>query len=597
MYSDDRSTMPTTDASPSLVDDDAARLSAAADFVREQDTSVLLARVLPGLDGPELRALTDRCRFAHAALLVFPTDEGALRARLADCGLACDGAAQPSVVVRDRLAARHHRDPADLDVRILRPAVAGPDGEQRAVEVFALALTPGSGSDRIAERERRHDHEAHLAFDVVRPDPLVLRGLLASFARHGAAPDGGGYNPHENGTVFYFTAPAGTKTVYGRVELYACGDHRDVLDEHLADRTDTAEGPAESLLRMLTGAWTTQALATCAELRLPEALGRRPGIGTAELAREVGARTEGLATLLRYLAMLGVVAEDGDGYRLTGAGALLDGRAPSSMRALALMYGGPFYQSFAHLTRTVRTGQPGFEHLYGENHFDHFAHRPELSALFDQSMAASAPMFGPLPDHPVLTAAADATGRERTVVDIAGGTGELLERVLTRHPGLRGTLLERPQVLAAARARLTAGPVGARCDYLAGDFADVPPGGDVYLLSRVLHDWDDDRCRSILRYCADAMSPDADLLIVERLLPTDGAPSLATAWDLHMMCNTGGQERTADHYARLLSDCGLRLVGHTPLPLGAHTLHARPVERLRADVRKVPPGEFVPFGR
>ncbi|MFJ3840779.1 methyltransferase [Streptomyces sp. NPDC090054] len=154
-----------------------------------------------------------------------------------------------------------------------------------------------------------------------------------------------------------------------------------------------------------------------------------------------------------------------------------------------------------------------------------------------------------------------------------------------------------PRVLAAARARLTAGPVGARCDYLAGDFADVPPGGDVYLLSRVLHDWDDDRCRSILRYCADAMSPDADLLIVERLLPTDGSPSLATAWDLHMMCNTGGQERTADHYARLLSDCGLRLVGHTPLPLGAHTLHARPAERVRADVRKVSPGEFVPFGR
>ncbi|MFF4324527.1 methyltransferase [Streptomyces sp. NPDC001568] len=595
MYSDDRSTLPTT-ATPPPVDDDATRLGAAADFVREQDTSVLLARVLPGLDGPELRALTDRCRFAHAALLVFPPDEPALRAQLADRGLACEDAAQPSVVVRHRLAARHHRDPADLDVRILRPEVPGPNGERRAVEVFALTLAPGSGSERIAERERRQEHEAHLAFEVVRPDPLVLRGLLASFARHGAAPDGGGYNPHENGTVFYFTAPAGTKTVYRRVELYACGDHRDVLDEHLAGGRDTAEGPAESLLRMLTGAWTTQALATCAELRLPEALRRRPGAGTAELAREVGARPGGLATLLRYLTMLGVVAEEGGGYRLTPVGTLLDERAPSSMRALALMYGGPFYRSFGHLTHTVRTGQPGFEHLYGENHFDHFARSPELAALFDQSMAASAAMFVPLPDHPVLVAAATAHGGHRTVVDIAGGTGELLDRVLSRHPALRGVLLERPQVLAAARARLAAGPVGARCDYRAGDFADVPQGGDVYLLSRVLHDWDDERCRDILRHCAAAMPPDADLLIVERLLPADGAPSLATAWDLHMMCNTGGQERTADHYARLLADCGLRMVGHTPLPLGAHTLHARRAERLPAGVRKVSPGEFVPFG-
>ncbi|MFD3872749.1 methyltransferase [Streptomyces sp. NPDC058623] len=593
MYSDDRSTLPTTTAPPPV--DDAARLSAAADFVREQDTCVLLARVLPGLDGPELRALTDRCRFAHAALLVFPPDDPSLRARLADCGLACEDAAQPSVVVRDRLAARHQRDPKDLDVRILRPEVSGPNGERRAVEVFALTLPPGSGAERIAERERGQDHEAHLAFEVVRPDPLVLRGLLASFARHGAAPDGGGYNPHENGTVFYFTAPEGTKTVYRRVELYACGDHRDVLDEHLTGGRDAAEGPAESLLRLLTGAWTTQALAACAELRLPEVLGRRPGAGTAELARELAAHPEGLATLLRYLTMLGVVAVEGGGFRLTAMGTLLDEGTPASMRALALMYGGPFYRSFGHLAHTVRTGQPGFEHLYGENHFDHFAGSPELAALFDRSMAASAAMFVPLPDHPVLTAAAAAPGRDRTVVDIAGGTGELLDRVLSRHPGLCGVLLERPQVLAAARARLAAGPSGARCDFRAGDFADVPPSGDVYLLSRVLHDWDDERCRDILRYCADAMPPDADLLIVERLLPADGSPSLATAWDLHMMCNTGGRERTADHYARLLADCGLWLVGHTPLPLGAHTLHARRAQR--ADVRKVSPGEFVPFGR
>ncbi|MFF5933740.1 methyltransferase [Streptomyces sp. NPDC012508] len=565
------------------VGDDAERLSATAGFVREQDTSVLLSRVLPGLDGPELRALTDRCRFAHAAVLVFPPDEQALRADLAACGLSADAGAQPSVVVRERLASRHRRDPADLDVRILRPVVRGPAEEHRAVEVFALTVPPGSGLSGIAAEERRLDHEAHLAFDVEQPDPLVLRGLLASFARHGAAADGGGYNPHEDGTVFYFTAPADTKTAYRRVELYASGDHRDVLTEHLGrpqapagEARQTGEPqPAETLLWLLTGAWTTQALAACARLRLPEVMNRHTGADSAELARAVGADPQSLATLLRYLAMLGVVSEGPDGFRLTAVGALLDSEAPGSMRALALMYGGPFYQSFAHLTHTVRTGRPGFEHLYGENHFDHFARDPELAPLFDQSMVSSAAMFDALPSHPVLTAAATAPGRPRTVVDIAGGTGELLGRILTAHPGLRGILLERPQVLAAARTYLDSTDVGERCGYRAGDFADVPPGGDVYILSRVLHDWDDDRCRSILRHCADAMPPHADLLIVERLLPADAAPSLATAWDLHMMCNTGGRERTAGHYARLLEDQGLQLVGHTPLALGAHALHAR----------------------
>lgn len=582
MHSEPPFTMPATTMTAAAVDD-AGRLSATAAFVREQDTCDLLSRVLPGLGGPELRALTDQCRFAHAAVLVFPPDEDTLRRELAGCALPTDAPAQPSVVVRERLAARHRRDLADLEVRILRPEVRGPAGEHRAVEVFALTVPPGSALSPIATDERRREHEAHLAFDVVRPDPLVLRGLLASFARQGAAADGGGYNLHEDGTVFYFTAPADTKTAYRRVELYASGDHRDVLAEHLGAH-DAAAGPAgehgetqpaETLLRLLTGAWTTQALAACAQLRLPEAMDRHTGTPAAELARTVDAHPASLATLLRYLAMLGVVRDGPDGFRLTGVGALLDARAPGSMRPLALMYGGPFYQSFAHLAHTVRSGQPGFEHLYGENHFDHFARHPELATLFDQSMVSSAPIFEPLPAHPVLTAAATAPGRPRTVVDIAGGTGELLGRILTAHPTLRGILLERPQVLAAARTRLAATPVGARCDFRPGDFADVPPGGDVYVLSRVLHDWDDDRCRSILRHCADAMPGHADLLVVERLLPADGAASLATAWDLHMMCNTGGRERTAEHYARLLADCGLALVGHTPLALGAHTLHAR----------------------
>ncbi|MFJ8039819.1 methyltransferase [Kitasatospora sp. NPDC096147] len=593
---------------------DAARLTEAVEFVRQQDTSALLPLLLPGLDGPELRALADRCRFSHAALLVFPADVEERRALLAGCGLAPDVTARPSVVVRDRLAARHGRAPASLDVRILRPPV---EGTGRTVEVFVLTVPTGSDLAGPAEHERAHDHEAHLALEVDHPDPLVLRGLCALLARHGAGPDGGGYNPHEDGTVLYFTTPADTKAGYRRLELYVPGEHPDVLAAHLSPPQVPRPGPspsgstgpggtgsggttqdtsAETLLRLLTGAWTTQALAVSAELRLPDALDTTTATGLPALARTVGADPDALASLLRYLAMLDVVeaadqdqghdhgqghghdqghdrAPSRDAYRLTPLGALLRTDTPASMRPLALMYGGPFYHSFAELGHTVRTGRVAFDHLYGENHFDHFARDPELAELFDHAMAASSRMFEPLTTHPVVTAAASAgTG---TVVDVAGGNGALLARLLTAHPGLRGVLLERPHAVEAARRALDAADCGERCDYLAGDFADVPPGGDVYLLSRILHDWDDERCREILRHCARAMPAHADLLIVERVLPDDGSPSLATAWDLHMRCNVGGHERRADHFSRLLTDTGLTLVGRSPLPLGATVLHAR----------------------
>ncbi|MEU9253752.1 methyltransferase [Streptomyces sp. NPDC048270] len=557
---------------------DTARLHAAAAFVREHDSSTLLPLLLPGLRGPELESVAAHCRFAHAGLLLFPPDPGHLRDQFADCGLAADTPSQPSVVVRERLARRHHRDAAELDVRILRPRVPGLLGERRAVEVFALTVPAGSDLEPIAAHERARGHEAHLAFELEHPDPLVLRGLCTVLTRHGARPDGGGYNPHEDGTVLYFTAPRATACGYRRLELYTPGDHPDALAAHLEpDEHPGARGPAESLLHLLTGAWATQALGAFTRLHLPDAMDTEAATSTPELARRTGTRPDSLATLLRYLAMLGVVAggaEGRDGFRLTPLGRLLRADSPDTMRPLALMYAGPFYRSFAALDHTVRTGQPAFDHLFGENHFDHFARDPELADLFDRSMSASSRMFQPLPDHPVITAAARARA-PRTVIDVAGGNGELLGRILTAHPRLRGALLERPHAVEAAHRSLDAMGCGARCDYLSGDFADLPHGGDVYVLSRILHDWDDDRCREILRHCARAMPAHADLLIVERLLPADASPSLATAWDLHMMCNVGGRERTAEHYARLLADAGLELLDRTPLPLEAHVLHAR----------------------
>jgi len=76
-----------------------------------------------------------------------------------------------------------------------------------------------------------------------------------------------------------------------------------------------------------------------------------------------------------------------------------------------------------------------------------------------------------------------------------------------------------------------------------------------------------------------ACSEHADLLVLERVLPVGTVPSLAGSWDLHMLCNVGGRERHTDHYARLLSEAGLELVAHSPLPLEGRLLHARKTSR------------------
>jgi len=319
---------------------------------------------------------------------------------------------------------------------------------------------------------------------------------------------------------------------------------------------------ADQLLTLMTGAWRTQAIAVAADLQLADHLA--DATSTVELANRVGADHDSLLRLLRYLASMGVVRTVGDGFELTDLGQLLRSDVAHSMRSLASLYGGPFYESFAQLKRAVRTGQESFAYIFGKHHFDYFAENPGFE--FDQAMAASATTFG------AVTQIVDFT-RARLVIDVAGGNGELLRRIMEAVPHLRGVLFERSQVLAAGKANLA--DYLDRCDLVAGDFTSgVPVDGDVYLLSRVLHDWDDQRCIEILRRCADSMPPGAELLIVERLLPDNDFPSLSVAWDVHMLCNVGGRERTVGQYQSLLANAGLIVQDVHQLPLEFALLRA-----------------------
>ncbi|WP_309248549.1 methyltransferase [Streptomyces sp. MNP-20] len=548
--------------------------------MRGADTIGVLAELAPALTARERAEMATHCTLAHVAALVFPASLDALTARLRAEGLTV-GKAVPSTVVRARLGRRYGVPTESLDVAILHAGLPGAGDSARTVEVFALELPPRSPLDGIAARERAEHNESHIALDVSAPNAVVLSGLRALLGeRGGLIPDGGGHNRHEDCTVLYFrsageagpTGRAQTRTPrYRRLEIRARGHHPLALTAH---REATAPEPAKRLLELMTGAWTTQAIAVAAELgvldQLPVGGGEQPRpVPVAQVAARVGADPRGLARLLRHLAAVGLVAPAGESYAATETGALLRQDARPSLRPLALLYGGPFYDSFGALAHSVRTGEESFAALFGKGHFDYLTEHPRLARLFDAAMAASAAMFEPIPGL------FDFRGA-RVVVDVAGGNGHLLGRILEHAPHLRGVLFERPDVLAAARQQRPATSWAHRCAFVAGDFlAAVPEGGDVYLLSRVLHDWDDDRALTVLRSCAASMAEGAALLIVERLLPTDGSASLAVSWDLHMMCNVGGRERTAAEYAQLLAAAGFTLDTVHDLPLDGSLLCAR----------------------
>ena len=82
---------------------------------------------------------------------------------------------------------------------------------------------------------------------------------------------------------------------------------------------------------------------------------------------------------------------------------------------------------------------------------------------------------------------------DETVVDVGGGNGSLLLALLERHPGLRGIVFDLPETVRDESR------FGDRIEFVAGDFFERVPAGDVYVLSTILHDWDDERAGAILR--------------------------------------------------------------------------------------------------
>jgi O-methyltransferase domain/Dimerisation domain len=324
---------------------------------------------------------------------------------------------------------------------------------------------------------------------------------------------------------------------------------------------------AHELLELLAGPFRAYAIYTAAKLRIADRLADGPRT-SAELAEQIGADRDALHRLLRLLGGLSIVTGEANGtFALTPRGELLRS-GPGSMRDVALCYGEQFYRSLTHLPHSVRTGEPGFPQVFGKSWVEYYADHPEAARVFDNAMAAGGPFFA---DLPIVYDFAPA----ETIVDIGGGTGALTASVLAAHPHLNGILLEAPHVVETARARLRRQGLADRCQVIGGDFfASVPSGGDVYLLSRILHDWPDEQCLALLRRCHQAMPPGSELLIIERVIPDGGRPSLALEWDIHMLANTGGRERTEAEYNALLRRTGFDLRQVRSLPLDVNVLVA-----------------------
>jgi len=315
---------------------------------------------------------------------------------------------------------------------------------------------------------------------------------------------------------------------------------------------------AAVLLRMTFAFVTSQVLYVPAELGIADHLAHG-ALSAQELASKIGAHPDSLARLLQALVAFGVLKREGEEqFGLTPTGDFLRTDVAGSLRSTVRFLVGPWdWRAFEQLSHSVRTGEPAFDHVWGISNFEYWARNPDVSKIHDEAMA------GLTATEAARVLAAYDFSQFPTIVDVGGGTGALLAAILGKHLEATGILGDLPHVVSLASGVLQQTGVSDRCKVVGCDFLEaVPSGGDAYILKHIIHDWDDERARAILRNCHRVMGASARLLIIDMVLPEQPTPEGAIGYlvDMTMLAVTpGGRERTQGEFQKLLESAEFEL--------------------------------------
>jgi hypothetical protein len=322
------------------------------------------------------------------------------------------------------------------------------------------------------------------------------------------------------------------------------------------------------LFQMATAYWVSQAIYVAAKLGIADLLANGSQ-SAATLAAATRSDGRSLFRVLRALSSVGVLSQAGkDQFALSRLAEPLRSDVPGSLREIVITIGEIHYQACGELLHSVRTGSPAFNQVFGAGLFDYLQQNADASDAFDRGMTNLSSLLA----HAVLLAY-DFSGIS-SIIDVGGGEGELLRRILALNPEMTGVVFDLPN---AIQSMTCAQSDRARCSYVAGNFFEsVPEGADAYLLCGVVHDWDDDRAVTVLRKCRKAMASNSRVLIIDMIVPETASPSFSKLLDLNMMVMTGGRERTKGEFDALLDAADYRLTRIIPTMAPQSIIEAMP---------------------
>lgn len=277
-----------------------------------------------------------------------------------------------------------------------------------------------------------------------------------------------------------------------------------------------------------------------------------------------------LARVINVLLNHGIFAKNHQGFlqHTSLSMPLKSGGEKSLQAAFAKEHDVRRWSALGRMDIALTQGKSPFHTLYGEGFYDYLEHDKAAADLFNAGMSG----FSEQEAH-VIAQEFDCTPFQ-DIYDIGGGNGGLLREILARNPKAKGHLFDLKD--AVASAPLLQEPLFKdRAFGHVGDFfKSIPQGGDLYIVKRVLHNWDDEHSLTILQNAQQALgsNKNARVIVIEKILPKNPDGSLLVDTDLIGLAFGDGRERTEEEFKALGKQAGLVLERIVPTSSGVSVM-------------------------
>ncbi len=250
----------------------------------------------------------------------------------------------------------------------------------------------------------------------------------------------------------------------------------------------------QSIIEMSCAFVLSKAIHTAATLKIADEL--IDGSAHVEkLSKKLNANSSSLYRFMRFMVSYGIFKEvEPNVFGLTELAMPLLSQHPESLRLWLTGHDGydKRWQAYGSMEYSVKTGKPAFNEIFGEGFFDFIAKAPEASKLFDSGMSNIS-----AGEEETIVSDYDFS-RYKKIIDVGGGVGRMLVQIAKKHPETLCKLYDLDHTINAAHEYLSNLNLLNRIKLEAGSFFNnIPRGADLYILKRILHDWDDEQCFTI----------------------------------------------------------------------------------------------------